>query len=141
MHDVHARQPGRQRRALAARRLVRGLLPGIGRSIALRRDGRLVLIRGARGSQQLRFVEQVRLARGLFGARAEVPLAQQHELLVQVVDVPHRVFVGLLDRLLNALIDRLLMRCLLGMQQRLQRLHIVRQLRRQGRQRRYLYFR
>jgi len=141
MHDVHARQPGRQWCALASRGLACGLLPGIGCSVALRWKGYLVLPGCARGSQHLRFVEQVRLARGLFGARAEVPLAQQHELLVQVVDVPHRVFVGLLDRLLNALIDRLLMRCLLGMQQRLQRLHIVRQLRRQWRQRRHLDFR
>jgi hypothetical protein len=58
-----------------------------------------------------------------------------------VINVAHRVFVGLLERLLNALLDCLLMRCLLGTQQRLQRLHIVRQLRRQGRQRRYLDFR
>jgi hypothetical protein len=40
--------------------------------------------------------------------------------------VAHRVLVGSLERLLNALIDRLLMRRLLGMQQRLQRIHIVR---------------
>jgi hypothetical protein len=126
MHDVHARQVGRQRRALAARRLARALLAGIGRSIALRWDGRLILVRGARGGQHLRFVEQVRLARGLFGARAEVPLAQQNDLLVQVVNVAHRVLVGSLEQLLNALIDRLLMRRLLGMQQRLQRIHIVR---------------
>jgi hypothetical protein len=111
MHDVHARQVGRQRRALAARRLARALLAGIGRSIALRWDGRLILVRGARGGQHLRFVEQVRLARGLFGARAEVPLAQQHELLVQVVNVAHRVLEGLRDRLL--------MRGLLRKQQRL----------------------
>ena len=126
MHDVHARQPGRQRRALASRGLACGLLPGVGRSVTLRWKGYLVLFGCARGGQHLRFVEQVRLARGLFSARAEVPLPQQNELLVQVVDVAHRVLVGMLDCVLNALIDHLLMRRLLGMQQRLQRLHIVR---------------
>jgi hypothetical protein len=42
-----------------------------------------------------------------------------------VVSVAHRALVGSLERLLNALIDRLLMRRLLGMRQRLQRIHIV----------------
>jgi hypothetical protein len=125
VHDVHARQIGRQRRGLAARSLAHALLAGIGGRVALRREARLILLSGARSGQQLRFVERVRLACGLFGARAEVPLAQQNNLLVQVVSVAHRALVGSLERLLNALIDRLLMRRLLGMRQRLQRIHIV----------------
>ncbi|MFM0176621.1 hypothetical protein PQR33_45850 [Paraburkholderia sediminicola] len=139
--DVHARQVRRPRRALAARRHARALLAGIGGRVARRGNERLILLSGARSGQQLHFAERVRLACGLFGARAEVPLVQQNDLLVQVVNVADRVLVSSLERLLNALIDRLLMRRLLGMQQRLQRTHIAKYLRRQGRQRRCPDFR